>query len=38
MIPSCSGPTNCPEIVTHDRRFIQSDDHVVEIEDGRIIA
>jgi putative ABC transport system ATP-binding protein len=25
-------------VVTHDRRFIQSDDHVVEIEDGRIIA
>jgi putative ABC transport system ATP-binding protein len=25
-------------VVTHDRRFIQSDDHVVEIEDGRILA
>jgi putative ABC transport system ATP-binding protein len=25
-------------VVTHDRRFIQSDDHVVEIEDGRIMA
>jgi ABC-type lipoprotein export system ATPase subunit len=38
MIPSSSGPTNCQEIVTHDRRFIQSDDHVVEIEDGGIMA
>jgi putative ABC transport system ATP-binding protein len=25
-------------VVTHDRRFIRPDDHVVEIEDGRIIA
>ncbi len=25
-------------VVTHDRRFIQPDDHVVEIEDGRIMA
>ena len=25
-------------VVTHDRRFIQPDDHVVEIEDGRILA
>jgi hypothetical protein len=25
-------------VVTHDRRFIQSDDHVVEIEDGLILA
>jgi putative ABC transport system ATP-binding protein len=25
-------------VVTHDRRFIRSDDHVVEIEDGRILS
>jgi putative ABC transport system ATP-binding protein len=25
-------------VVTHDRRFIRPDDHVLEIEDGRIIA
>jgi putative ABC transport system ATP-binding protein len=25
-------------VVTHDRRFIRPDDHVVEIEDGRILA
>jgi putative ABC transport system ATP-binding protein len=25
-------------VVTHDRRFIRPDDHVVEIEDGRIVA
>jgi putative ABC transport system ATP-binding protein len=25
-------------VVTHDRRFIRPDDHVVEVEDGRILA
>ena len=25
-------------VVTHDRRFIRPDDHVLEIEDGRIVS